>query len=284
MPDDIKTLFVIPKDDKCNASCGFCITEYCRGTGNFKNGGQGTIDIKRLEKAVIFAKSIRVADSSINGGVDPTMEKPERLELIAGLLSDNFGRVNMLTNGQRLLNSYRSGDMISYLGGNLTNLTISRAHYDDKKNSKIMGLAKYDLEKTITRLDAENINTKFSCLLLKKYIHNNDGIMGYIDMSRELGVAKVMFRELTPIKGNSAYEKYWNENYVPVKTVSDLMEKMDAPSYSGFWKQKIWEVDGVGVTLLPDGYRNDTRDNGDLIYRPNNCLYSSWDSETSRVM
>lgn len=283
---EASTLLVVPKTEICNARCKFCVTKNMYEVDGFEKVKECKIDIKRLEKAIKFSKQLGIRDCNITGGTEPTLENPEILGGITLLLSENFGRVNMYTNGSNLLRKrYKYVDLIGFMAyRGLTNTCISRAHYDDLKNSDAMGMPAYDFEKTVSRLCDENIDSKLSCLLMKEYVGNEKEIKAYIERSKEIGVGKVIFREMLSLKGNEKYETWMKNNYVSVKKVSELMEREEIESFHGLWNQMIWDYDGISVTIWPDGSRKDTINNGDLIYMPDNRLYSSWYTKASRIM
>lgn len=281
-----KTFLVVPKANKCNARCRFCVTSGIQGLPGYEERREEKIDPKRLKKAIIFSKGIGAADSNITGGTEPTLYDPSGLGKITSFLSDNFGRVNMYTNGSKLLEVMEnSKTLFSYLSDlGLTNTVISRAHYDDEKNSEVMGLPRYNLKKIADEAGRHNVSLKLSCLLTKSYVGSPQEVLNYIDAAGSCGIDKIIFRELLSVNDNSPHGRWVRDNYVPVSVVSGKLEECGFKSYEGLWGQIIWDCDGVGVTIWPDGTRKDTVNKGDLIYMPDNKLYSHWVHKHSRIM
>lgn len=280
-----KTLLVVPKTKYCNANCKFCITKDTQSSDGFEPIQEKKLDIKKLESVVKFARQIGVVDANITGGTEPTLAKTDALESITSLLSEYFGRVTMYTNGERLLYSNINGTIIGLLAkAGLTNIVISRAHYDSNKNKEAMRLPKYNLEAVVEDLVKNNIDIKLSCLLSKEYISTEEDIINYISKANSIGIKKIIFRELLHADENNKYGKWARDNYVPVKKVAELMQEKGVPSFAGVWGQKIWDYNGVAVTIWPDGTRKDTVNNGDLIFMPDNNLYSNWVSLASKIM
>jgi molybdenum cofactor biosynthesis enzyme MoaA len=284
---EVSTLLVVPKTEKCNAGCKFCVTKAINELENHEKMEEKGIYLPKLHAVAKFSKQIGVVDTNITGGTEPTLEEPRKLNDIVATLASYFGRVNMYTNGAKILDdvdygNFATTNLLSMLSTNgLTNLTISRAHYDDARNSEAMGLKSYDLEKIAEKCDQLGVDLKLSCLLLKDYVGNEGQILKYIGKAKELGIGKVIFRELLDLSGADGWIR---RNYVSVKKAENLMEKLGAKESRGLWDQKIWDYKGIAVTAWPDGSRKDTVNNGDLIYMPDNHLYSSWITKASRIM
>lgn len=282
---EVSTLLVIPKTEQCNAKCKFCVTRAINELENYEKIEEKEINLKKLDAVAKFSKQIGVADANITGGTEPTLYYPEKLKDITHLLSSYFGRVNMYTNEAKLLGLTDFGcgrGLLNILSDNgLTNLTISRAHHDDGKNSEVMGLKEYRLKKIAEECNYFGVDLKLSCLLLKDYVGSEKQIAEYVENAKELGIGKVIFRELLDISQTNDWLK---KNYVSVKKVENLMKKLEIKEFKGLWNQRIWDYKGLAVTIWPDGSRKDTVNNGDLIYMPDNHLYSSWITKASRIM
>ena len=283
---DISTLLVVPKVEYCNANCKFCITHNIYDIEGFESIEEQPINLKKLEAVVKFAMRIGIIDANLTGGTEPTLADPEMVGNVTQLLSEYFGRVNMYTNGARLLNEVDgSKTLVKHLADSgLTNVTISRAHNDDIKNSSLMRLPQYDLEGTMEAILRNELDPKLSCLLSKEGVSSDEDIINYIEAVKALGGRKVIFRELLSVNDDSEYGKWANTNYTSVTNVSKLMERLGVPQFRGLWQQIIWDYKGTAVTIWPDGSRKDTINKGDLIYMPDNHLYSSWIHRSSRIM
>jgi len=282
---EVSTLLVVPKTKKCNAHCKFCITDQLSNLDSFEGIEEQEINLNKLEAVIKFSKSIGVIDANITGGTEPTLTNSKNLYDITSILSKYFGRVNMYTNGASLLNKTGNKTLTDMLSdGGLTNLVISRAHYDDEKNSEVMRLRKYDLRQTVQNLTENGIDTKLSCLVAKDYIGNEGEVINYITRAKSLGIRKIIFRELLYLKNDEDCNEWVKNNAIPVSFVSNLMKVIKINEFKGLWNQTIWNYNGVAVTIWPDNSRKDTINNGDLIYMPDNHLYSSWLTKTSRIM
>jgi len=278
-----RTLFVVPRNSGCNADCSFCITK-----NNYENKNwrieEGEIDLNRLERAIKFAQSFGVIDSKIIGGTEPTLIKPEKLSKIIETVSNYFGQVTMYSNGKNIFSSKNIQSLDKFAKAGLTNLIISRAHYDSRINSELMGMKEYDFEKTISKIIEKDIDIQLSCVLSKEGIGEKMGLMKYLDHAKKLNIEKVIFRELFYTDGETTSGKWINENYVSAGIIEEFMKARKIPHSCGIWDQKIWNYNGIAVTIRPDPSRSDKKYDIDLIYMPDNHLYSSWTTKTSRIM
>jgi hypothetical protein len=97
-------------------------------------------------------------------------------------------------------------------------------------------------------------------------------------------VKKVIFREMFKVKDDSPVGDWINGNFISIDLAKIAVKKLGLPSYQGLWNQTIYDFNGLAITFWPDGSRKDTINHGDLIYMPNNQLYSSWNYSSSRIM
>ncbi len=115
--------YVIPVETKCQGKCDFCITKHRpRFNSEFLN-------IKKLDKINSFKNIDKI---EITGGGEPSLH-PD-LENIIKICS-KFNNSSIYTNG------YLNPSIV----GN-TEIVVSRVHYNDKINEKIMGV-KYNFNK-----------------------------------------------------------------------------------------------------------------------------------------
>ncbi len=281
-----QTLLIVPKTSKCNANCKFCITYNLQGLEGFETIREESLVYAKLEAVAKFSKSIGVVDANITGGSEPLTAEPNDLIRITRTMSDCFGRVNLYTNGIELLKKVNAKELVTLLAdAGLTNVTISRAHYTDKTNKEIMRLSKdYDFKKVVRTCDESNLDLKLSCLLTREGIGTKEDVKDYINVAKENGVKKIIFRELLKVNENNTQGTWIKENITPISLVKELMEEARAHQFRGIWNQLIWVYDGIGITMWPDGSRKDTINKGDLIYMPDNHLYASWITKASRIM
>ena len=128
------------------------------------------------------------------------------------------------TNGSHLLDTYEGKYIIQYMLENnvLNNVNISRMAIDDEDNSKLMRISKdesrnKDLKIIATYAEANDIEIRLSCNLLKNGVKNLDDILRYKEFYNNLGIKTVMFRELIPLP-------YKDDNYINIDDVFEEIE------------------------------------------------------------
>jgi molybdenum cofactor biosynthesis enzyme MoaA len=264
-----QTLLLVPNKDKCNAGCKFCVTKIL-GEGSIETIVPRKFDRVKLERVMTFAKNIGVKDVNITGGGEPLLSNRKTLKTMMNLASNNFGRVMLYTNAGVM----SVMDIEDYVKNGLTNVTISRAHNDNAINRDLMNIDYrwYDFYEIVDTLIDKGVDVKLSCLLYKKGVDIPGKVWNYIEWAKSIGVTKVIFRELLDKS---------DPNYVPSSMLKELMGDQ---VISGIWDQRIVVWKGMAITAYDDGSRFNTVNHGDLVFMPDNNLYTSWNYKASRIM
>jgi len=164
-------LYVIPVENSCNGSCNFCITK----TRKFKE--KEFLSLEDLERTLDLLEFDSI---EITGGGEPFLH-PKINEIVEKCVRK--GRTQIYTNGA-LLNA-------RWLPKELSFLCLSRMHYGDVENKKIMGV---DYE--ISDIFNFQIPIKLSLLLHKSGIHTCAEIFKYLKWAKKNNVKKVVVRQL----------------------------------------------------------------------------------------
>lgn len=208
---------------KCNASCSFCMNRLENRCVKAKE-----LDDKKYYKMLDYYldmfKDIKPW-ITITGG-EPTISK--RLVPTLKMIKEKGYKIRTFsTNGSHLLDRYDGKYIIQYMLENnvLNNVNISRMSINDEDNSKLMKISKdesrnKDLKVIATYADANNIEIRLSCNLLKDGVKNLDDILSYKEFYNNLGIKTVMFRELIPLP-------YKNDEYVNIDDVFEEIEKSE---------------------------------------------------------
>ena len=175
-------LYVFPTERKCNGKCNFCITK----ERNLK--GKEFLELKDLERAL---NNLEIDKIEITGGGEPLLN-PHISEIIE--ICSERAPVQLYTNGKLA----EKADL-----SKLNLLCISRAHYDNEQNKRIMGVD-YNLDKIMKK----NIPVKFSLLLHKKGIDFVDGLVKYLDWAKTNKSKCVVVRELMPLPNNQVHPDF----------------------------------------------------------------------------
>ena len=164
-------LYVLPVERACDARCSFCITDF-RDAITRKQ----FLDVAALEKVL---RTIEVEKIEITGGGEPTLHPA--LDTIIDLCTAK-APTQLYTHGARIT-SIQSIPKLQYL-------CISRAHYDDQENERIMGI-KYDMG----QLQPVKVPLKFSLLLHRSGIHTLEEVQTYLAWAQDKA-QKVVLRQL----------------------------------------------------------------------------------------
>lgn len=189
-------------DDYCNANCKFCVAQLrFENKGKMYNKGRISSDdeyFRRLEYVLDYLRPLNPS-VSITGG-EPT--KSRRLIPILELVEKyGYRKRTLTTNGSGLLDVIDGKTILQHITDNhFQHLNISKAHFDEDINRKIMQYERgYCSNEDIARIaafaKAHNLRPRMSCLLLKEGIHDKEGMIEYLNAFRSLGIDNVIFRE-----------------------------------------------------------------------------------------
>lgn len=189
---------------RCNAHCNFCIAElryFHDGVDYIKPAiKDDTTYFNRLRLMLETVKPLKPS-VSITGG-EPTID-PRLPEILKILIEYNVRKRTLTTNGSGLLTKIKDSNdtvldrLIDY---KLQHLNISRAHYKEEDNNRIMdinnGFSNDQLKEVISIANANKIRTRLSCVLLKGEIDSLEKMIEYLNWAESMGVDNVIFRQL----------------------------------------------------------------------------------------
>ncbi|MBI2310401.1 hypothetical protein HYU90_01055 [Candidatus Collierbacteria bacterium] len=168
--------YIVPVENVCNARCFFCITMFK------KEKEYGTfLETKNLGKL----KCLQGIDSlEITGGGEPLIH-PKIDEIVK-------------TSCQILpATLYTNGKLLSRLGREvlkrLRRVTISRHHFDETTNEKVMGI-KYE-DQVITETIKRGANVRLTAVLCKRGMSSVDEVWDYLLWGKSMGVKNVQIRQ-----------------------------------------------------------------------------------------
>jgi len=282
----VQTMAVVPKIIDCNIDCKFCIK---KSTFTIKEAED--LDFGKLKAAVDYAIKGGSQTVSISGGGEPLLYGVEKTSKLIKFLKNYFGKIDIHTNGT-LLDDYSTK---KYAQAGLTNVMISRAHYDEEINKEIMGGYTKTKEK-VKSLNENEIVPRLSMILLKDYIDNDSEIKKYLDWAAEIEAKQVIIRQLSVVPAKycsyAAKENDWSkQHFVPIKVATEFLEKIDSeklltlpwgpPVYS--YKAKNNNFLNVCTYTYPE---NEERGYSlrSVLFFPDNHLYYSWKHQASLIM
>ncbi len=228
--------FSIFVDDYCNADCKFCVAQlrYAHRSLIYNKNHIDDPDkyLSRLEEVLKQVRSLNPS-VSITGG-EPTVS-PILTEILKLVDKYKFRKRTITTNGSGLLNT-QDNDIIlnNLIKYNWNHLNISRTHYNDSVNKRIM---RYNTEKEyctnemfkeiLSLINKTDIRSRLSCLLLKEGICSVEEIKKYIDIYINLGENNFIFRELMDYDRtavNKEKKEYCDKNKIRLNNIWEDME------------------------------------------------------------
>lgn len=288
-------------DDYCNADCDFCVAQL-----RFENRGQmyKKSKIDSLEEYMVrldqVFKRIRPLNPSISiTGGEPTWS--DKLPFILDLINEyGFRKRTLTTNGSGLLRTSPSGKGLiinDIINNEFQHLNISKVHYDEEINQKIMKYQKgytsnEDLRKIILFSKANNLRPRMSCLLLQSGIHTLEDMIKYMEFYQNLGIDNVIFRELMDFDNEKMinHEKvafckqnkvYLNDLWKQIDTDSRFTKIKNILGY--YYYVEIYKYQNVDMCSesanLVKLYEQKAIHNDivfEMIFHPNGNLNGSW--------
>ncbi|MGI6484448.1 MAG: radical SAM protein [Candidatus Dojkabacteria bacterium] len=286
-------------DDFCNADCKFCVAQL-RYENVAKIYKKETIKntneyYKRLDKVLTKLEPLNLS-VSLTGG-EPTAS-PKLLGILELLEKHNMRKRTITTNGSYLLHKINGESILDLLiKYNFDHLNISKTHYDDNINRKIMRYregycSNEDLARIILYALERKLRPRLSCLLLKSGISTMQDIENYIQFYEKLGIDNVIFRELMDYdeKSMSNIEKmkYCKENKVVLNNIWKEIDKnpkfVPIKNILGYYYYvEIYQYNNVVVCSesadLKKLYAEKAKHKDkvyEMVFHPNGNLNGSW--------
>lgn len=170
----------------CQANCLFC---------EFHGRDKVPFEVEKMKRMVTeLSQQIWIGKVSLTGG-EPTLNIDmfeSAATAIRGIHKNIFIGVN--TNGIHLsrLDTYVSD-------GILTNVALSRHHYDEEVNAELFQMKKSPSSNDVIKKFKNKDKLHLSCNMIKGYIDNNDGCFDYMNFYSDLGVKDCGFVSLMSV-------------------------------------------------------------------------------------
>ena len=232
-------LYVLPVETACDASCKFCIT-------NFRQMAPTQIlGLNDLEKTL---SEIDVEKIEITGGGEPTLH-PEISTIIE--LCSAKAPTQMYTHGARIKGLDLSG---------LQCLCVSRAHYLDSENERIMGVS-YDFNDVLGKAPI-----KLSLMVHQSGIRTAEEVKKYINWA-DGKAEKVVVRQLF----EHDYGGKLDDEYVSAKQIFDEL-KVQEHSFTP-QNNPIFKLNRITCEIE---LRSCACEMGDPVLHADGQLYKGW--------
>lgn len=286
-------------DDYCNADCKFCVAQL-RYENIAKAYEKPKIEddeeyYRRLDEILKYIEPLNVS-VSITGG-EPTIS-PRFIKILELIDKHNLRKRTITTNGSALLNKENGKTLLDHLIDNkFDHLNISKTHYDEKINRKIMRYrngycSNEDLRKIIPYALSKGLRPRLSCLLLKEGISNIENMIQYIKYYEDIGIDNIIFRELmdydektmcnkekmdynirNKIKLNDVWQEVdKNSNFVPYQNLLGYYYYVEMYKYNDV----IVCSESADLKIQTDEKNKNNDIVYELVFHPNGNLNGSW--------
>lgn len=272
-------LSVVPQVVGCNASCKFCISRE-----TFDPAADEGLPEVVLRRACRFARNCGAQTGIITSKGETLLTDPSLLKRVVHILSEYFGQVDLHTNGLLLPEI----DIKKLKEAGLTNITLSRGHYDWVKNLEMMEVEKRLLGACLEdwlipenrRSGGYDLHFRLSCVLAKDYIDSRSKIKKFLAYATKFQANAVIFRELWAV-GDSLQAKWCREHRVSLMEAKAFFEQEAEEILSLPWG-KVYDYMGMAVSVSECNFRSKDFVKS-LILLPDNHLYYSWATPASML-
>lgn len=297
----------------CNAACSFCSENLLRNNQEILSSEQLIENYDKyfesLKRILINIKSIKDIKLSISG-LEAT-SNPSYLVRLLDVIFDkntgiNFKEKVLYTNSYGLYKYPQLIDII--IKYNFDRIEISRCHYDEIKNQKIMRFDKYSEIKKNNVFEnlMKNINKRItvvnSCILNKEGICSVSEIEKYLDWMITLGSKQIAFRELSILDRN--YKNNKTKIWIDKNRISSqVIVKQIMPNINEIRENWMLEHSKIGYYYYQESYiykgkilvnietssytqlesKNETEIIQKLIFHSNGNLSSNWSAQEKNI-
>lgn len=254
-----RSISILPVKSGCQANCDFCFSTYSVS----EDLEQGLLKNDSIDYYLKLAKERGASRAVITGGGEPTLIAHEKLlEMIAQSASYFPQKVVLITNTHNyaIQKPHEILETLMELEEHgLTDLSISRHHYDDVENEKIMKL--HTPIETILKVKNSaklKLNIRLISVLQEGGVDSKEEIENYLNWAGSFGVEQVCFKELyVSTSSESYYHKYSAndfsyEHQVPLRLVLEFCQEhgfekvgelpWGAPLYKGLFNGNSFTI------------------------------------------
>jgi len=269
-----QTLSVVIGDERCNATCSFCVAKMTGKMGS----SYKLLDVDRLYVACRLAEKCDVTTVLLTGKGEPTLF-PQNICQCIKVVSKFFPLIELQTNGLDISwrKNFWEDKLRKWVALGLTTIAISIVHYSNIKNNEIYcnygeGKCSYpDLRQTIDFLHDCGLSIRLNCIGLKNYIDTPYALDNLLTFAKSTGYELQVTWRPVAMPSKSANEK------VIYKTKELLIDDYKV-NHIRNWANK------VGTLLLKLPHGAEVFDIGGQNLCLTNCLTRQPDEEVIRQL
>jgi molybdenum cofactor biosynthesis enzyme MoaA len=284
----------------CNARCAFCVEELrpaSRGGSLKLQKSMERSDTRyfdALDKVLTALRPLQPS-VSITGG-EPSLD-PRLPRLLQSLERHRMRKRTITTNGSGLLERRDGKVLMDWITANhVSHLNISRAHWDDQVNAKLMRYRGSPdaamLRDIVWRANSGNTRVRLSCVLVRRGVDDLFSVLKYLDFAASIGIDNVIFRQLMQTDAATVSRNFVTEfsdrRRVDMRDILQLVstnnsfefvrQVMGYYYYVEVWRYRGMDVVFEGADLTQIGQEK-MRNGGilhELVFHPNAQLASTW--------
>ncbi|CAA6821525.1 MAG: Radical SAM protein [uncultured Sulfurovum sp.] len=204
-----RSISILPVKSGCQAKCDFCFSTYSVSEDLEK----GLLENNSIERYLKLAKEKGASRAVITGGGEPTLIAEHKLLDMVKTSALYFPHKVVLISNAHTYAIEASNEIVKKIQAlkehGLTDLSISRHHYDDVRNEAIMKL--HTPIENILELKKSGLitlNIRLIAVLQKGAIDSKEEIKNYLDWAGSFGVEQICFKELYV---STSSESYYHE-------------------------------------------------------------------------
>ena len=178
----------------------------------------------------------------------------------------------------------------------VAHLNVSRAHPDQGRNARLMryleGPDVVAMREIVRRASAGGTRVRLSCVLVRGAIDDLDGVLGYLDFARSLGIDNVIFRQLMRVDQETVLPNFVTR-FSDARRVSlePLLDRVSADSRFQIVRQivgyyyyvEVYRYGDIDVVFEEADLAQLERERRahpgvihELVFHPNGVLASTW--------
>jgi molybdenum cofactor biosynthesis enzyme MoaA len=246
---------------------------------------RGALNLDEVDQWADLARSRGAERAVITGGGEPTLLPWQQVNALVSACKRHFNKVVLITNGVRLasLPEQESSELLRDLAvAGLTVLAVSRHHYREDTNAKIMKFETWTpavlKAAAAVREILPQLRLRLICVLQKGGVESATDVSEYVSWATGLGVQEICFKELyVATSEESVYyareaNVFSTSHQVPLTVVPDWAHK------SGFrlsgrlpWGAPIFDGNVAGRPMRVAAYAEPS-----LYWERSHGLARSW--------
>ena len=227
-----RSISILPVKSGCQANCDFCFSTYSVSEDLEK----GLLKNDSIDFYLKLAKEKGASRAVITGGGEPTLIAHKKLLEMIGACASYFPQKVVLISNAHNYAIQKPHEIVASLKAlkehGLTDLSISRHHYDDAKNEKIMKLHT-PIENILKVNKSANIelDIRLISVLQEGGIDSKDEIANYLKWAGSFGIEQICFKELYVSTSNESYYHEYSandfsyEHQVPLRLVLEFCQE-----------------------------------------------------------